>query len=79
MRCPFCSKSVVGESNIVVIAGEGPAHKLCYEREVIGQRVFGGLHLPSLTLSDLNELKEMLLTELNARENGSDDSVELFG
>ena len=77
MRCPYCSKSVVGDLNIVVIAGEGPAHRQCYEREVIGQRVFGNLHLPSMKLEDLHELKEMLLTELNARENKEDD-IELF-
>ena len=78
MRCPFCSKSVVGDLNIVVIAGEGPAHKQCYEREVIGQRVFGSLHLPSLKMEELIEMKEMLLTELNAREQPEEDGIELF-
>jgi len=78
MRCPFCAKSVVGEPEIVVIAGEGPAHRQCYERDVLGQRVFRGLHLPSLALEELYELKEMLLTELNAREQSDDDGIELF-
>lgn len=79
MRCPFCRKNVIGERNIVVVAGEGPAHKLCYEREVVGQRVFGGIHLPSLNMNQLNELKEMLLTEINSRHIDDDDAVELFG
>lgn len=78
MRCPYCSKSVIGQKDIVVIAGEGPAHRSCYEREVLGQRVFRGLHLPTLDLNELYELKEMLLTELNAREQSEDDGIELF-
>lgn len=78
MRCPYCSKSVVGHSDIVILVGEGPAHKKCYEQSVLGQRVFQGLHLPTMELSELYELKEMLLTELNAREN-KDNQIELFG
>lgn len=80
MRCPYCSGSVVGDSDIVVLVGEGPAHRKCYERDVLGQRVFRGLHLPTLELNELYELKEMLLTELNAREqsNSEDDGIELF-
>lgn len=78
MRCPYCSKSVVGQPEVVVIVGEGPAHKHCYEGHIIGQRTFRGLHLPSLELSELYELKEMLLTELNVRESLDANSVELF-
>lgn len=77
MRCPYCSQTVVGHSNVVILVGEGPAHKKCYEQSVLGQRTFRGLHLPTLELTELHELKEMLLTELNAREN-KDADIELF-
>lgn len=83
MRCPYCSKPVVGEKDVVVLAGEGPAHRRCYEHDVMGQRSFAGLKLSSFLESELNELQEMILIELNARsridlEKPTDNVVELF-
>lgn len=78
MRCPFCEKNVIGEKHIVVLSGEGPAHRSCYERDILGKRIFAGLHLPSLETNQLNELKEMVITELNARFTPQHEVIELF-
>lgn len=78
MKCPYCSESVVGEKDIVVVVGEGPAHRICHERAVIGQRVFSGLNLPALSDEQLHELNDMVRMELNARQP-AEELVELFG
>ncbi|MGR6872618.1 hypothetical protein ACU6U9_10000 [Pseudomonas sp. HK3] len=77
MRCPYCKKSVVGEKNVEILTGIGPAHRLCYEQTILSQRIFEGLNLPRLSDDKLCELQEMLLTEINSRSHVSDD-VELF-
>ena len=76
MKCPYCSKTVVGDKTAVMIVGEGPAHKLCYERQIIGQRVFEGLQLPVLSDEQLSELSDMVKMELNSRMPA--DDIELF-
>lgn len=79
MRCPFCEKSVIGEKDVVVIVGEGPAHRHCYERDMVNQRSFAGLYMPSLSDVQLNELKDLVLMELNSREQEeTHEAVELF-
>lgn len=82
MRCPYCKKSVFGEKEVVVIVGEGPAHKRCHEHELIGQRSFAGLKLSSFKETELRELQEMILIELNVRNRVERDTtrdvVELF-
>lgn len=79
MLCPYCKENVIGSaaSEVVVVVGEGPAHKICHERAVIGQRVFSGLDLPRLSDKQLNELNDMVKMELNSRE-GEEDAIELF-
>ena len=80
MRCPFCSKSVVGESNIVVIAGEGPAHDECYQQSLVdvSQRHFAGLDLTALNEAALQELLELVTMELNTRSANDAEYIELF-
>ena len=78
MNCPYCSKSVVGDKNVVIVVGEGPAHKICHERSVIGQRIFGDMELPALSDQQLLELSDMVKMELNSRDESQEDAIELF-
>ena len=80
MRCTYCEKNVVGleGDEIVMIQGEGPAHKSCHERHSMNQRQFGSLNLQLLDDAMLNELKELVLTEWNARQKEELDDIELF-
>lgn len=78
MRCCYCEKNVVGEKHVVMIAGEGPAHQTCHERHTVTKRQFGDLDLQALDSDALNELKELVLTEWNARQKSGDETVELF-
>ncbi len=82
MRCPYCSKGVVGSTEIVMVLGEGPAHLECYQRHAVADRSFNNIHFPSLSSHDLKEMKEMILAELNIRErdlSSEADGIELFG
>ncbi len=81
MRCPYCKGSVVGDSKIVIIVGEGPAHASCHESHIISERTYKGVNFSSMNIEDLNEMKEMLLIELNARgrsEYTNESCIELF-
>ncbi len=80
MNCPYCRKNVVGHSKVVMILGEGPAHSSCHEQHTLSDRSFNNIHFPNLALDDLLELKEMVLTELNARirAESENDGIELF-
>lgn len=77
MRCEFCEKSVVGDKEVVIIAGKGPVHSRCFEHTLLSRRIFQGVSLSSLPLEDLNEFKEMITIELNSR-HCTDDVIELF-
>ncbi len=77
MRCPYCRQTVVGEKQVKIIAGEGPAHVRCYEQSVMSQRHFSGLELPKLSDEMLYELREMLLSEINSRSPSAQE-IELF-
>lgn len=78
MNCPYCSRSVVGYKEVVIVVGEGPAHKQCHERQVVGQRIFAGMDLPALSDQQLSELSDMVKMELNSRDESQDDAIELF-
>lgn len=80
MRCIYCEKNVVGlgDNEIVMIQGEGPAHRSCHERHAMNERRFGSLNLQILDDEMLNELKELVLTEWNARQKDDMDDIELF-
>ena len=67
MRCEYCEASVVGHKDVVILVGQGPVHQRCYDRSLISRRIFQGLALPSLSLDDLSELKELVLQEINSR------------
>ena len=77
MKCPYCKENVIGEKNVVVVVGEGPAHAICHERATISQRVFAGLKLPVLTDEQLSELSDMVKMEQNSRKQ--EEVIELFG
>jgi hypothetical protein len=83
MKCPYCNKNVVGERCVVILAGEGPAHSRCHEQYLLSKRTFNNIDFSSMGLQDLNEMKEMLLIELNARDRetvvDNTDDIELFG
>lgn len=66
MRCSYCDKTVLGAEPITV-PGLGPAHEICYQAELVSNRVFSGLNIAQLTDQQLNELSDMVLMEKNAR------------
>ena len=78
MRCTYCNGNVVGDPDVVVLVGEGPAHRSCYERHTVTSRVFGELNIQTLDNQSLVELKEMVLTELNSRHLTQEEDIELF-
>lgn len=63
---------------MVMVVGEGPTHRRCYELNAISQRQFGNLDLQTLDDELLNELKELVLTECNARQPADSNDIELF-
>lgn len=77
MRCPFCKGNVIGEKEVVILVGEGPAHTECYRRHAFHSRQFRGLDLQALDDNGLLELKDMVLMEMNSRVK-TDTDVELF-
>lgn len=79
MRCCYCDQNVVGQKEVVMVVGEGPAHQACHDRYTLTKRQFGDLDLQTLEEDVLNELKDLVLTELNARQKTeAEDDVELF-
>lgn len=83
MKCCYCSGDVLAADPITV-SGIGPAHRTCYERSLIEDRVFRNLNLRSLSENELNELFDMVKMELNVRtaEHKAVDvweDVTLFG
>jgi len=77
MRCPFCKENVVGKKEVVIMVGEGPAHQECYERHTYHRRQFGYLDLQTLEDCKLQELKDMVLMEINSRQS-YEYEIELF-
>ena len=77
MRCPFCRENVVGKKSIVIVAGEGPAHKHCYERHAYQSRRFANIDLQKLEDTKLFELKDLVLMEINSRQE-QESEIELF-
>lgn len=77
MRCSFCDKVVLGGKPITV-SGLGPAHEMCYQTNLINNRVFDGLNIAQLTDSDLSELADMVQMEKNARKSDKKAGVAEF-
>lgn len=81
MRCVYCNKHVVGNPNVVVIQGNGPAHNECYQKSLVqlNKREFAGLDLSTFEDTTLWELIDMARMELNARvPQQNNDEVVLF-
>ncbi len=79
MRCCYCDGNVVGQKDVVMVVCEGPAHRACHDRYMLTRRQFGSLNLQHLDDHLLNELKELVLTEVNARQKQDvEDDIELF-
>ncbi|WP_420591589.1 hypothetical protein [Bacterioplanoides sp.] len=83
MKCCYCQQSVLSGEPITV-SGVGPAHKSCFEKSLIEQRVFRDLNLRSLPVEELRELFDMVKMELNVRDAQHKqvdvwDEVTLFG
>lgn len=77
MYCPYCDGPVVGEKKVVIVVGTGPAHQFCHDKMLLTQRIFNGMNLTDLHMEGLHLLKEMVLTEINSR-NQELEAVELF-
>lgn len=77
MRCIYCSKRIVGNDGISV-SGRGVCHAICHHMDQAQRRVYKGLDVTALTDQELTDLKEVVLTEENARYGGGDDDIELF-
>jgi hypothetical protein len=77
MKCCYCHQDVLS-GNPITVAGIGPAHRSCYEKNLIEQRVFRQLNLRSLPDQELRELFDMVKMELNVRE-ADHQVVDLWG
>ncbi len=78
MKCEFCNKPVYGEEG-VSIPGKGPAHKSCLKAYETMRRTFKGLDITALEDQELADLKDLVLSEENARKGGDEGSdIELF-
>ena len=83
MKCCYCQQGVLSAEPITV-SGVGPAHKSCFEKSLIEQRIFHHLNLRSLPIEELHELFDMVKMELNVRDAQHTqvdvwDEVTLFG
>lgn len=78
MRCLYCEKNVIGKRDIRIVPGHGPSHVDCHNIHLETTRVFEGICLKSIDASKLVALKEMVITELNARFTPQDEAIELF-
>lgn len=77
MKCVYCEADVLSAEPITV-SGVGPAHRHCYEKSLIEQRVFHHLNLRSLSDSDLRELLDLAKMEINVRD-ADHQGVDLWG
>ncbi len=81
MHCEYCSKSVFAANTTlgkpITVPGTGVAHTHCAQRAMTRHRIFRNLALASLHHEELNELKELVLQEVNERQ-GNASSSEIF-
>jgi len=80
MRCIFCEIEVLNSGehlgHPISLPSRGVAHSDCAEKDLIERRVFCNIHLSELPLSDLYELRELALTEINVREGRENDTTD---
>lgn len=79
MKCEFCHKPVVGQSDVVIVQGKGPAHEFCFQKALLNEksRQFAGLDLTRLQDDVLEQLLKMVMAEVRSREADS-GKVVLF-
>jgi len=78
MNCLYCNKPVFGADGITV-PGEGPAHQKCYQAHQALQRTFQSLDISKLSDDELTDLMDLVLAEVNTRnQDDDDDGIELF-
>lgn len=82
MRCIFCDDEVMKIDTVlgspITLQGRGICHAKCAEKDLIERRIFGSICMSDLTNADLNELKDLVLMEVNEREGRSTGEAELF-
>jgi hypothetical protein len=78
MKCIFCEKLVFGVSGMS-LGNLGVAHRQCFTADEALKRTFQNLDIRALNDQELVELKDLVLTEENARRPPGDvDEIELF-
>jgi hypothetical protein len=78
MKCIFCEKLVFGASGMS-LGNLGVAHQQCFSADEALKRTFQNLDIRALNDQELVELKDLVLTEENARRPPGDvDEIELF-
>ena len=78
MRCIYCEKTVAG-SDGVTVPQLGPAHQTCFQINQALKRTFQNLDISSLNDSELTDLKDLVLAEVNTRQrDDTGNDVELF-
>lgn len=76
MKCCYCCENVLSGEPLTV-PGTGPAHRSCYEKNLIEQRIFRQLNLRGLPDAELRELADMVQMELNVR-NAEQSGIDLW-
>jgi len=79
MNCLSCARPVYGHNGLTV-PSQGAAHQQCYQMDQALKRTFQHLEISKLTDEELNDLKDLVLTEINDRERSGEDDcdIELF-
>ena len=77
MKCVFCDKPVYGGDGVSV-PGKGPAHAPCLKAYTVLRRSFNGLDITALSDQELADLKDLVLSEENARRPQDENETELF-
>ena len=67
MRCPYCKKKVVGQKDVVIVIGEGPAHKDCYSNSQLHSSDLSFFKLESSSMEELAALQKAILNEIRFR------------
>jgi len=79
MKCIYCDKDVFGHNGMTV-PSLGAAHSQCFQADQALRRTFQNLEITQLNDIELQDLKELVLSEENSRRRNEagDDAVELF-
>lgn len=79
MKCIYCRSPVYGHNGLTVPM-EGAAHQQCYQMEQTLKRTFQHLEISKLSDPELNDLKDLVLSELNDRQRDEAEcsDIELF-